>query len=398
MLDFATKTDGVSTLSASEFNNYIECLENLILQSGITLNGSSTSQLGESVSNYVAVSSFYTCSGSANTYTATAIGSLKSPVALTNGMLIRFRPSANNTGASTINVAGLGAQDIKKADGTTDVTAGDLKTTDDVYLRYNGTDFILAQREDSNDLKGIELKTASYTLTDNDFNKCIIFNSSSAVNLNLQAISADNNNKRVSVKNINTGAVTIVPDGSNTTELTTINQNESYELFFDFANTRLRIEASDTQTSGTVLQTVYEEDGDVATGTTLIPADNTIPQQSSDGDVYLSKSITPSSATNYIEVEAIVNGANSAGGILAVALFKDAIEDSIGVCGEEVDPNEIHNLVIRKRFLAGTTSTINIKVHLGNSTAGTTTFNGESGTRLYGGVMASTLTLKEVTA
>jgi hypothetical protein len=47
---------------------------------------------------------------------------------------------------------------------------------------------------------------------------------------------------------------------------------------------------------------------------------------------------------------------------------------------------------------AGTTSATTFRVRAGGSNAGTTTFNGSSGARLLGGVMASSITITEVKA
>jgi hypothetical protein len=44
----------------------------------------------------------------------------------------------------------------------------------------------------------------------------------------------------------------------------------------------------------------------------------------------------------------------------------------------------------------GTTLETTFKVRAGNSEAGTTTFNGVSGARLYGGVIVSSITITEI--
>ena len=57
-------------------------------------------------------------------------------------MVIRFiTTNANTTTTPIVNLAGLGAKNIKKADGTA-VIAGDINGY--VELRYNGTDFLLS--------------------------------------------------------------------------------------------------------------------------------------------------------------------------------------------------------------------------------------------------------------
>ena len=57
-------------------------------------------------------------------------------------MAIAVKINVDNTGASTINVNGLGEKTIKKPNGN-DVSAGNLKAGSIYTLRYNGTNFIL---------------------------------------------------------------------------------------------------------------------------------------------------------------------------------------------------------------------------------------------------------------
>ena len=77
--------------------------------------------------------------GSANTYAVTLS---PAPAAYTDGMAIAVKINVDNTGASTINVNGLGAKAIKKPNGS-DVAAGNLKAGSVYSMRYNGTNFIL---------------------------------------------------------------------------------------------------------------------------------------------------------------------------------------------------------------------------------------------------------------
>jgi hypothetical protein len=79
--------------------------------------------------------------GSANTY---AITLNPAPAAYVDGMGVAFKVNVQNTGASMINVNGLGAKAIKKATGN-DVSSGNLKAGSIYSLRYNATtgNFIL---------------------------------------------------------------------------------------------------------------------------------------------------------------------------------------------------------------------------------------------------------------
>lgn len=138
MKDFATKSNLISTLTAEEFNNYIEELENLITQSGQMLDNpvDIVTQLGKAVAAYAAISDYYTDSGSADAYDLNAIGSFKSPLAYTDGMRVRFVPDNANTGASTVDVDSLGVKDIKKANGAMALTGGELPANRQVELIF----------------------------------------------------------------------------------------------------------------------------------------------------------------------------------------------------------------------------------------------------------------------
>ncbi|QCX32444.1 hypothetical protein FDN13_01320 [Caloramator sp. E03] len=78
------------------------------------------------------------CDGSANNYTVTVSGI----TSYTEGIAVSVKINVDNTGASTINVNGIGVKSIKTADGD-DVVSGDLKAGSIYTLRYNGTNFIL---------------------------------------------------------------------------------------------------------------------------------------------------------------------------------------------------------------------------------------------------------------
>lgn len=75
--------------------------------------------------------------GAADVYVATMH---KTPAAYYEGMTIDFKVSTTNTGASTINVDGLGAKTIKNANNS-GLVAGDMTAGDIVTLKYDGTNF-----------------------------------------------------------------------------------------------------------------------------------------------------------------------------------------------------------------------------------------------------------------
>lgn len=100
------------TLPAVEWNQVPSELQNVITQTGQALTNADLNQVGKGVAEYVANGNFYTDSGIADAYVLTGIGSKQSIQSYVNGMEVGFIPTNTNTGASTVNVAGLGVKNI----------------------------------------------------------------------------------------------------------------------------------------------------------------------------------------------------------------------------------------------------------------------------------------------
>lgn len=95
--------------------------------------------LDEHLRNYTLQVPYTQAAGSANAYTASLSPAL---TAYTEGVAIAVKINAANTGASTININGLGAKSIRDPRGNT-LPAGKLTAGSIYTLRYNGTNFIL---------------------------------------------------------------------------------------------------------------------------------------------------------------------------------------------------------------------------------------------------------------
>lgn len=76
-------------------------------------------------------------SGAANAYVVTLT---HAPASYTAGLHVAMKATNANTGASTVNVNGLGVKTIKRPDGT-DLSSGDIPAGAMVELRYDGTNF-----------------------------------------------------------------------------------------------------------------------------------------------------------------------------------------------------------------------------------------------------------------
>lgn len=152
----------------------------------------------------------------------------------------------------------------------------------------------------------------------------------------------------------------------------------------------------DTAELNPIVQTVRGSLTTVATGTTAIPFDDTIPQNT-EGDQYLTQAITPTSATNLLRVRVIIHMEHTAAGNRIACLFKDTTADALacGFTAENVAgyPKTVY---FDYEMVAGTTSAITFKIRAGANIAGTLTVNGNGGTRLFGGVLATSITIDEI--
>ena len=151
---------------------------------------------------------------------------------------------------------------------------------------------------------------------------------------------------------------------------------------------------------GKVVQVVNVQTGAVATGTGRIPQDDTIPQIT-EGDEYMTLAITPTSATNKLLIESTAMMTVNGGTSLTMALFVGTTANALAAIGGNSNGGSVNRgMTLVHNMVAGTTSELTFRIRLGPNAAVTLAFNsGEGvGTRLYGGVCASSITITEYTA
>lgn len=194
------------------------------------------------------------------------------------------------------------------------------------------------------------------------------------------------------------GAKSVVREDGSALSSGDIDTTIENEVLYDLANDRfVLVRGAGTQSGDTagLIQTVYVQDGNLATGTTQIPVDDTIPQIT-EGNEYITATITPTNAAHKLKVTVIWCGASSVNSQLAVALFKDSDADALVAWAENnsvIDTSRQVDLVYG--MTAGTTSPITFRVRAGSNAAGTVTFNGRGGTRSFGGRAASSISIEE---
>ena len=148
--------------------------------------------------------------------------------------------------------------------------------------------------------------------------------------------------------------------------------------------------------SGAVVQTQTFQTGAVATGSTIIPVDDTIPQIG-EGNEYMTCAITPRSATSKLVIDVTWHGSSSANVVISAALFQDANANALAAAyAQPFAAAAFTTVKFTHTMTSGTTSATTFRVRAGGHAAGTTTFNGNAGARHFGGVMASSIVIQEV--
>lgn len=124
----STKTwvdDSLPQCSAADLNGFKNENNNLINSADITPNTGDNFQTTQAVAAYAGAGDAYNDTGAANAYVLTPIGNRKSPGDYIDELRVRFVPLNSNTGASTINLDGIGVKSIKTESGD-DLISGSI--------------------------------------------------------------------------------------------------------------------------------------------------------------------------------------------------------------------------------------------------------------------------------
>lgn len=133
-----------------------------------------------------------------------------------------------------------------------------------------------------------------------------------------------------------------------------------------------------------------------SSGTTVVPSAS-IPAIT-DGNLAMSLSFTPLSATSILRIRCLVSMSHSVASALGCAsLHAGGAAIAVGgvVAAAAADMRQV---LIEHEMVAGTTSAIPFTVRYGYTAAGTATFNGTSATQRFGGVLFSSITVDEIKA
>lgn len=151
--------------------------------------------------------------------------------------------------------------------------------------------------------------------------------------------------------------------------------------------------------SGSVINTETTTQSNPATfsGYTIIPIDNTAPQNT-EGAQALSYSYACTLSNSILLIDVVINMASSASSrILTAALFSSDSSNAIGATAVwEANNNYMQTLVISARIGPGTTSARTYTVRIGDNGGNTVYLNSSNGTGLFLGRLVSSIKFTEV--
>jgi hypothetical protein len=151
--------------------------------------------------------------------------------------------------------------------------------------------------------------------------------------------------------------------------------------------------------TGAVVQVKNVMDFNKVNGSTVMPEDDTIPQNN-EGVEFLTLAITPTSATNKLKIEVHGFWNTQAQAWATMALFQDSTANALNAV-TIIEIGSVNATVLTGTSLvhfmdAGTTSATTFKVRVGSKDAGNVTMNGVNDARKFGGVMGSGITITEI--
>ena len=152
--------------------------------------------------------------------------------------------------------------------------------------------------------------------------------------------------------------------------------------------------------AGKVVQVVNTQSGETASGTTTYNNDDTIPQISElNAFSALDTIITPTNASNILLIQVILSTSNTVATAEteAMGLFQDSTAGALAAIQGASQAGATYRvpLALNHWMVAGTVSATTFKVAAASTAAGTIHFNGNAG-RIFGGVMASSMTITEI--
>jgi hypothetical protein len=152
--------------------------------------------------------------------------------------------------------------------------------------------------------------------------------------------------------------------------------------------------------TGIIVQNVYVQRVDYFSVTPTLPLDDTIPQISEGADLGLSCVITPRLSGSAIRLTFNARFMGGTSGTFIAAMFVDSVADAIGADtsnagGPSASNYGLFNIIVPAHLPGGGPHTYTVRVGTAGGT-NTLYFNGDTSTRLLGGVRRITLIAEEI--
>lgn len=152
------------------------------------------------------------------------------------------------------------------------------------------------------------------------------------------------------------------------------------------------------QVNERIVQVVNTTTGAAATGTTVTPLDDTVPQNTEGTNIAaLNCAITPTATTNKLKIDVVVIAGLDGADVGIVALHQDSTAGALAAALFHCGANEVQTVKFTHYMDAGTTSETTFKVNIGTATGVAFRLNGANGAgRKLGGVLSSSVTVTEI--
>src|SRR5688572_6275124 len=146
---------------------------------------------------------------------------------------------------------------------------------------------------------------------------------------------------------------------------------------------------------GTLAQVVYDSEATYTTLDTILPLDNSIPQNT-EGDEILTVTITPTNASSLLEIK-FSGSFGSSSARCSAALFVDSTAAALNANGATIsNTGQMNTIAFNHVLTAGSTTARTYKIRAGSDVATDCFLNGDSVSRQYGGIAAAFLIVTEI--
>lgn len=330
--------------------------------------------------------------------TATALTLTLAPAitAYGDGLPIRFRVATDNTGAATLNVNSVGAKSIVKYNGT-GLAGGELQANDVHTAVFDSTnDRFMLQSPPFGESARADVASATTTNLDTTNTAYVRITVSASP---ITAFTLANGRSKHCVADgafsITTGASLLV-DGFGSGATVTVAAGDTFDVYGEASGV---VRISGIRGPGSIVGFAYTADGTTDTSTTVIPADDTIPQNT-EGEEYtqIATAYTPRYANSLLRVRVEIALADVSASMFIGAIFRDTTADAVSAqmltsqtTGEEYSASM--QAVTSATAAAATT----FKFRYGPGAAGTAYVNRiDSGATVFSTARKSMMTIEEI--